>query len=143
MDSSAPASAGQGPHNGTTPPTSSTADGTATATATATALSVNTGLPERSPSRSSVRANAAHRQSFAENLRNPPPSPRSLRHLSFTQQAVQDLVNHPPPQRQANPRFAGRDWQGISLGELISDQEVRWAELDTTVEDCTKVSKRQ
>ncbi|EFW99926.1 cbs domain containing protein [Grosmannia clavigera kw1407] len=143
MISPAPASVGQETNNGATPGTTPSHPSNMNVDGTTNALSVNTGsgqLPERSPSRSSVRANASHRQSFVENLRNPPPSPRSLRHLSFTHQAVQDLVNHPPPQRMANPRFAGRDWQDVSLGELISDHEVKWAELDTTVEDCTKTA---
>ena len=97
-------------------------------------------VPERSPSRSSLRqSTSSHRQSFAENLRNAPPSPRSLRQPSFTQQ-VQGLLNHPPPQRQPQARFAGRDWHDISLGELVSEEDVRWATMDTSVEDCTKVS---
>ncbi|CAK7208766.1 cell separation during budding [Sporothrix curviconia] len=99
-------------------------------------------VPERSPSRSSLRhSTSSHRHSFAENLRNPPPSPRSLRQPSFTQQ-VQGLLNHPPPQRQPQARFANRDWHDISLGELVSEEDVRWANLDTSVEDCTKTLLR-
>ncbi|KAL1899123.1 cell separation during budding [Sporothrix stenoceras] len=101
-------------------------------------------VPERSPSRSSLRhshSSSSHRHSFAENLRNPPPSPRSLRQPTFATQ-VQGLLNHPPPQRQPNPRFAGRDWHDISLGELVSEEDIRWASLDTSVEDCTKTLLR-
>ncbi len=104
-------------------------------------LGVTTAAPERSPSRSGLRHTSAplsHRQSFADNLRNPPPSPRSQRQPSLTQ-AVQGLVNHPPPQRQRNPQFASRDWHDIALGELVAEEDIRWATLDTSVEDCTKV----
>ncbi|KAK7746015.1 cell separation during budding [Cytospora paraplurivora] len=79
--------------------------------------------------------------SFAENLRNhhAPPSPRNSRHTSFTQAAVQDLMNHPPPSRQPNPKFAGRDWRDVQLGELISlnTHEVKWADMDSSVEEAT------
>lgn len=78
-----------------------------------------------------------HRSSFAENLRGLPSSPRSQRHPSFTQSAIQDLLNHPPASRQHNPRFAGRDWRDIAAGELISDDDVRWVNMDTSVEDAS------
>jgi len=77
-----------------------------------------------------------HRSSFAENLRH---SPRSQRHPSFTQAAVQELLNHPPPSKAGDPRFAGRDWRQIRVGELVDKNEVRWAELDIEVEQATKV----
>lgn len=80
----------------------------------------------------------AHRQSFAENQRHPPPSPRAQRHLSFTQQAIQDLLINPPSNHHANPRYAGRDWRDIALGEL-APYEAKWADLDTTVEEATMV----
>ncbi|OIW26384.1 hypothetical protein CONLIGDRAFT_634664 [Coniochaeta ligniaria NRRL 30616] len=98
-------------------------------------------LRERSSSQSSSHKAghiAAHRQSFVENQRHPPPpSPRSQRHPSFTQQAIQDLVNHPPTNTHANPRFAGRDWRNVAIGELASADDVNWAELDTSVEEAT------
>lgn len=139
----------------TTPPTAERGGGSAAAgSGSSSASSLNPGgvaqgaagsavaaVPERSPSRSSLRhshSSSSHRHSFAENLRNPPPSPRSLRQPSFATQA-QGLLNHPPPQRQPNPRFSGRDWHDISLGELVSEEDIRWANLDTSVEDCTKV----
>jgi hypothetical protein len=80
-----------------------------------------------------------HRQSFAENQRHPPPSPRTQRHPSFTQQAIQDLMNHPPPNRHQNPRYVGRDWRDIAIGELLQPDEVKWAELDTSIQEATKV----
>lgn len=80
----------------------------------------------------------SHRQSFAENQRHPPPSPRTQRHPSFTQQAIQDLMNHPPPNRHQNPRYVGRDWRDIAIGELLQPDEVKWAELDTSIQEATK-----
>ncbi|KAL2194531.1 hypothetical protein P885DRAFT_42654 [Corynascus similis CBS 632.67] len=80
---------------------------------------------------------AAHRQSFAENQRYPPPSPRNQRHPSLTQQAVLELMNHPPSNRHPNPRYAGRDWRDITVGELAVPEDVRWAELDLSVQDAT------
>ncbi|KAK1753524.1 hypothetical protein QBC47DRAFT_424080 [Echria macrotheca] len=95
-------------------------------------------VPERSNSQSNTHKPghvSTHRQSFVENQRYPP-SPRSQRHPSFTQQAIQELLINPPSNRHANPRFAGRDWREIALGELAPD-EVRWADWDTSVEDAT------
>ena len=97
--------------------------------------------PERSNSQSGTNKPghiASHRQSFAENHRYPPPSPRAQRHPSFTQQALQDLLISPPSNRHANPRYAGRDWRDISLGEL-GPEETKWASFDTSVEDATMV----
>ncbi|KAI0872838.1 hypothetical protein GGS24DRAFT_466004 [Hypoxylon argillaceum] len=98
--------------------------------------------PQRTPSSSSLHKSSiasahGHRSSFAENLRGLPSSPRSQRHPSFTQAAIQDLLNHPPAARQHNPRFAGRDWRDIAIGELITEDDVRWVELDTSVEDAS------
>ena len=95
-------------------------------------------VPERggaaSPSHNGQTIN--HRSSFAENIRH---SPRSQRHPSFPQSAVQELLNHPPVAKSADPRFAGRDWRQIRVGELVNKEEVRWAQLDTGVEQATKV----
>ncbi|KAI2602691.1 hypothetical protein GGR54DRAFT_490294 [Hypoxylon sp. NC1633] len=98
--------------------------------------------PQRTGSSSSLHKsgpviNHSHRSSFAENLRGLPPSPRNQRHPSFTQSAIQDLLNHPPAPRQHNPRFAGRDWREVAIGELVSKDEVSWVEMDTSVEDAT------
>lgn len=78
----------------------------------------------------------SHRSSFADNMRH---SPRSQRHPSFPQSAVQELLNHPPVAKTVDPRFAGRDWRQIRVGELVNKEEVRWAQLDTGVEQATKV----
>ncbi|KAF4121612.1 CBS protein [Geosmithia morbida] len=90
----------------------------------------------RSPSVSSINR-SSHRQSFAENLRNIPPSPRQRQH-SLTQSAVQDLLNNPPPaHRHLNPQFANREWQDITVGELVSPGDVKWMSMDSTVEEAT------
>ncbi|KAK2612220.1 cell separation during budding [Conoideocrella luteorostrata] len=92
--------------------------------------------PQRTPSLSNI-SKSAHRQSFAENLRNVPQSPRH-RHPSFTQAAVQELLNHPPSgQRHANSKFAGREWGEITVGELVSPDDVKWIDMDSSVEEAT------
>ncbi|KAF5027171.1 hypothetical protein F66182_744 [Fusarium sp. NRRL 66182] len=98
-------------------------------------------LSQRSPSVSISAGSglSAHRQSFAENLRNAPSSPRSQRHPSFTQAALQELLNHPPANKHANPKFAGRDWRDVAVGELVSPEDVKWVEFDSSVEDATKL----
>ncbi|PKS10876.1 hypothetical protein jhhlp_002633 [Lomentospora prolificans] len=77
---------------------------------------------------------------FADNLRNVPPSPRTQRHPSFTgipPVAIQDLLSMPPSHKTADPRFAGRDWRDILVGELVSPSDVKWVTVDTSVEDAT------
>jgi hypothetical protein len=95
-------------------------------------------IPSRKSTSSPSPSNGSgsHRASFAENLRH---SPRSQRHPSFTQSAVQELLQHPPVSRPSDPRFTGRDWKSIHVGELVQQSDVRWIELGTSVEDATKV----
>lgn len=95
-------------------------------------------IPSRKSTSSPSNGSApgSHRASFAENLRH---SPRSQRHPSFTQAAVQELLQHPPLSRPSDPRFAGRDWKSIHVGELVQQSDVRWIELDNSIEDATKV----
>ena len=81
----------------------------------------------------------SHRQSFTDSLRGMPPSPRQNRHPSLSQMQIQDLLNNPPTSGHADPRFAGRDWQHISVGELVLPEELRLVELDTGIEDATNV----
>ena len=81
----------------------------------------------------------AHRPSFTEQLRHPP-SPRQQRHQSLSQSQVQDLLNNPPTAGQADPRFAGKDWQHITVGELVSPDDVHFVELTTGIEEATTVS---
>jgi hypothetical protein len=97
---------------------------------------------ERSNSQSSVHKPshiATHRQSFIENQRFPPASPRNHRHPSFTQHALQELMNHPPSNRHPNPRYAGRDWRDVAVGELAVPEDVRWADLASSVQEATMV----
>ncbi|KAG5960722.1 hypothetical protein E4U58_004567, partial [Claviceps cyperi] len=92
----------------------------------------------RTPSSGSINK-SERRQSFAENLRYAPQSPRH-RHPSFAQTALQELLNHPPAgQRYSNPQFAGRDWGEITVGELVSPEDVKWVDIDSSVEDATKI----
>jgi len=81
-----------------------------------------------------------HRQSFSE-LRGVPSSPRSQRQPSLTQAALQDLLNHPPLSHRGSDAFAGRDWKRVKVGEVVDAAEVRWAELDTSVEEATRVRR--
>lgn len=95
--------------------------------------------PQRSPSSSSI-SKASHRQSFTENLRNPPASPRH-RHPSLTHAAIQDLLIHPAStNRHQNSKFAGREWRDITVGELTSPDDVRWIDIESSVEEATLVS---
>ncbi|KAF2144479.1 uncharacterized protein K452DRAFT_222817, partial [Aplosporella prunicola CBS 121167] len=80
-----------------------------------------------------------HRQSFAENFRGMPASPRSSRHPSLSQQALQELLSNPPVKTPANNPFAGRDWRTIKVGEVIETDLVRFVEIDTSVEEATNV----
>ncbi|KAL1844077.1 hypothetical protein VTJ49DRAFT_4929 [Mycothermus thermophilus] len=111
------------------------------ASSSSSSVAAATSTPmERKSSSSSIHKPshlAAHRQSFADNQRFPPPSPRDRRHPSLTQQAVLDLMNHPPSNKQPNPRYAGRDWRDIAVGELVVPDEVRWTDLDQSVQDAT------
>lgn len=108
-----------------------------------TSASNLTSPPQRTHSQSNLLNMASpHRQSFAENLRNMPPSPRAQRHPSFTgvpPANVQDLLSLPPTNKMADPRFAGRDWRVIRLGELASLSDVKWVTMDTCVEEATMV----
>lgn len=71
-----------------------------------------------------------------------PPSPRAIRHLSFSQAQMQDLLNNPPTAGEADPAFAGRDWQHIGVGELVNSRDLLFVELDTSVEAATNVGDR-
>ena len=107
--------------------------------------SLSTAAPpamERNSSQSSTHKSghmASHRQNFVENQRYPPPSPRDRRHPSFTQQALLEIMNHNPSNKHPNPRYAGRDWRDIGVGELAAPEDVRWADLDLSVQDATMV----
>lgn len=96
--------------------------------------------PQLVPSNSSSPS-VSHRQSFADNLRGMPASPRASRQPSLSQQALQDLLNNPPVGKNTqNSAFAGRDWRSIKVGEVIDPELVRFVEIDTSVEEATNVS---
>ncbi|KAI4738494.1 hypothetical protein E4T50_11035 [Aureobasidium sp. EXF-12298] len=96
--------------------------------------------PLRSPlgRRDSRDMASSHRQSFSD--RGIPNSPRQ-RNPSLSQQAIQDLINNPPVGRKddAIPKFAGRDWRSITLEEILVPDEVRFVEVDSTIEAATKL----
>lgn len=94
--------------------------------------------PSAPRSMSAASGNLSHRSSFAENMRNAPPSPRQ-RHPSFPQAALQELLKQPPAGGSGDKRFAGRDWRQIHVGELVNKDQVRFVEADTGVEPATKV----
>jgi len=89
---------------------------------------------------SSPSPHSGHRSSFAENMRGMPASPRSSRQPSFSQQALQDLLNNPPT-KGGEPRFQGRDWRSVKVGEIVERGQVRFVEYDTSVEEATNVSR--
>ncbi|CAN9087057.1 unnamed protein product [Alternaria sp. RS040] len=81
---------------------------------------------------------SSHRSSFAEHMRGTPTSPRASRQPSLTQQALQDLLNNPPT-KGGDPKFQGRDWKSVRLGEIVDPDLVRFVEYDTSVEDATSI----
>ncbi|KOS23433.1 Protein SDS23 [Escovopsis weberi] len=81
--------------------------------------------------------NRSSQRSFTDAHRNVQPPPR-LRHPSLTHAAIQDLLNHPPSANMhPNPKFAGREWRDVIVGELVSADDVRWIEIDSSVEEAT------
>lgn len=60
----------------------------------------------------------------------------------MSQQALQELLTNPPLAHKEGDggRFVGRDWKGVRVGEVVDPGEVRFAELETSVEDATNVS---
>lgn len=80
-----------------------------------------------------------HRQSFTENLRTSTSATRARRQPSLSQSAIQSLIDNPPSRNASNPAFEGRDWREISIGELVSPEDLHFVEVDTGVEDATNV----
>jgi hypothetical protein len=93
----------------------------------------------RTPRLPHVSSNHQHRQSFSESLRAAPGSPRARRQPSLTQAAIQSLIDNPPAPNHVNPAFTGRDWREISIGELVSPDDLKFVELDTGIEEATNV----
>lgn len=86
-----------------------------------------------------ISPNHQHRQSFSESLRGAPASPRQRRQPSLTQSAIQSLIDNPPARNHADPAFAGRDWRQISIGELVSPDDLKFVDIDTGIEEATNV----
>lgn len=75
-------------------------------------------------------------------MRGIPQHSPTHRNPSLSQQAIQDLINNPPigTHHPDDTKFAGRDWRTITLGEIIAPQETRFVQVDTSVEEATKVA---
>ena len=81
-----------------------------------------------------------HSNSLSDVLRGvTPASTRSRRQPSLTQAALQSLIDNPPVRNADNPAFAGRDWRQISIGELVTPDDLGFVELDTGIEEATQV----
>jgi CBS domain-containing protein len=55
---------------------------------------------------------------------------------------MQDLLMSPSKFRNGNAeesKFRGRDWRSIQVAEIIDPEETRFVELNTSIEDCTKL----
>lgn len=74
-------------------------------------------------------------------MRGIPQSPGPQRSPSVSHQALQDLINNPPVgvHDPEEARFAGRDWRTIKVGEIIAPEETRFVQIDTSVEEATKL----
>ncbi|KAJ5384808.1 Major facilitator superfamily domain general substrate transporter [Penicillium concentricum] len=121
-------------------------EGSETSLNNASIASPRSSTESRSPStRNQLRvshippANHQHRQSLSESLRGPPGSPRARRQPSLPQSAIQSLIDNPPPPKNSDPAFIGRDWREISIGELVSPDDLKFVELDTGIEEATNI----
>jgi hypothetical protein len=85
-----------------------------------------------------LSADSPHRQSYSES-RRVPPSPHSRRQASLTHNAIQSLIDRPTPRGPPDPAFAGRDWGQISIGELVSPDDLAFVEEDAGIEEATEV----
>jgi hypothetical protein len=57
----------------------------------------------------------------------------------MSQAAIQDLINNPPNAKPSDPAFLGRDWRTVALEEIVDQKQVRFVELETSVEKATDV----
>ncbi|KAM0694000.1 hypothetical protein Q7P36_006126 [Cladosporium allicinum] len=112
-----------------------------TNTASSSAISSTISSPVHTPRKDASHSPAvSHRSSFADNLRNYPPSPRAQRQPSFSGSALAELLMNPPSKSNGDDaRFRGRDWRNIQVNEIIEPAEVRFVQLDTSIEDTTKL----
>lgn len=68
-----------------------------------------------------------------------PPSPRSSsRHPSLSQQSMADILSAPPHPRQEGGATL-RDWRSVKVGELLSQKQLRFVDLETPVESACQV----
>lgn len=51
------------------------------------------------------------------------------------------LIDNPPVPNNPDPKFVGRDWRQISIGELVSPDDLKFVEVDTGIEEATDVSR--
>ncbi|KAK3055938.1 cell separation during budding [Extremus antarcticus] len=107
---------------------------------TSTAVSSTTTTPLHTP-RKEASPSVSHRSSFAENLRAHPSSPRAQRHNSFSGAALTELLMNPPVKTNGEDaaRFSGRDWRSVQVHEIIDPAETRFVELDSSIEETTKL----
>ncbi|KAI9738192.1 MAG: cell separation during budding [Cirrosporium novae-zelandiae] len=78
---------------------------------------------------------SSHRVSFtADSFGGVPPSPRTSRHMSIS---AQNLRDDPPVAGAADPKFAGRDWRSIQVGELVGLESHQFVDLDIDIESAT------
>ena len=65
----------------------------------------------------------------------------SQRHpsINLSQPAVLDLLNNPPRVDKGSDEFRGRDWKGIRVGEIVDLEQVRFADMTTSVEQATNM----
>lgn len=112
-----------------------------THTASSSAISSTINSPVHTPRKDASHSPAvSHRSSYADNLRNYPPSPRATRQPSFSGSALAELLMSPPHKSNGDDaRFRGRDWRNIQVNEIIEPSEVRFVQLDTSIEDTTKL----
>ena len=78
---------------------------------------------------------AQHRQSIG----GYPSSPRQQRQPSVSSIAVQDLIDNPPAGTNVDTRFAHRDWRSIKVGELTTPEDLKFIDIDSSVEEATNV----
>lgn len=125
------------------PPRERTASGSTAPHPTLNTSRSSTSLSKSPPIKLPSSPSISHRSSLAENLRGGPQSPRQAhRSPSLSQQAFMDLINNPPTKHtheSEGGRFAGRDWRGISVEEVIDLELVRFVEMETSVEEATNI----
>ncbi|KAF7191547.1 Protein SDS23 [Pseudocercospora fuligena] len=98
--------------------------------------------PRKESSSLTPSPSVSKRSSFAENLnhRPHPASPRAQRTQSFSGAALTELLMHPTKKNHgSDPRFKGRDWRTIEIHEIVDTEEARFVELETSIEDTTKL----